>query len=86
MSKHHDQKGNLSTKRIKALKAVRRRQHRVSDQGTLNVSDPAVPIWTLEVLPDHVEKIWQNRSLSQEEVQKAVEVLNKAVEEASKRD
>jgi hypothetical protein len=57
-----------------------------NEQGTLMVSDPAVPVWTWEELPDHVEEIWQNRSLSQETVQKAVEVLNKAVEEASKRD
>jgi hypothetical protein len=57
-----------------------------NEQGTLTVSDPAVPVWTLEELPDHVEEVWQNRSLSQEVVQKAMEVLNKAVEEASKRD
>jgi hypothetical protein len=57
------------------------------EEGTLTVSDPATPIWTLEELPDHVEEIWQGRSLSEETVQKAVEVLDrtvKEVEEANK--
>ena len=50
---------------------------------TLTVDNPAVPVWTLQQLPDHIEEIWQSRSLSEEIVQKAMEVLNKAVEEAS---
>jgi hypothetical protein len=53
-----------------------------SEEGTLTVSDPATPVWTLEELPDHVEEIWQNRNLSEETVQKVVEVLRRTVEEA----
>jgi len=49
-------------------------------EGNLIVDDPAVPVWTLEDLPDHIEEIWQSRSLSQETAEKAVEVLNTAIE------
>ncbi len=53
-----------------------------SEEGTLTVGDPATPVWTLEELTDHVEEIWQNRNLSEETVQKAVEVLHRTVDEA----
>jgi len=35
-------------------------------------------------LPDHVEEIWQNHSLSDEMVRMTVEILSKAVEETDK--
>jgi hypothetical protein len=48
-------------------------------EGTLTVDDPAVPVWTLEELPDHIEELWQKRSLDSEMAQKAVDVLNQTV-------
>jgi len=48
--------------------------------GSLSVKDSAIPVWTQEELPDNVQETWQNRSLSEEVVERVVEVLNEAIE------
>jgi hypothetical protein len=49
------------------------------EQGVLTVEDPATPVWNLEELSDHIEDLWQSRNLSEETVQQAVDVLDRAV-------
>jgi len=49
------------------------------EQGVLTVEDPATPVWDLEELSDHIEDLWQSKSLTEETVQQAVGVLDQAV-------
>jgi Holliday junction resolvase-like predicted endonuclease len=49
------------------------------EQGVLTIEDPATPVWDLEELSDHIEDLWQSKSLTEETVQQAVGVLDQAV-------
>ena len=51
---------------------------------TLDVDDPATPVWKLEVLADHLDEIWQGKGLSETQVAQTIAVLNQAIEDAAK--
>jgi len=56
------------------------------DSENLTVQDPATPVWLLAELPAHVDKLFQDRSLSEKTMQQIANILEQAVKAAVKEE
>jgi Holliday junction resolvase-like predicted endonuclease len=48
-----------------------------SEEGSLTLQDPAVPVWRVHEIQEHIEELWQGRPLSDNAVQEIVKVLER---------
>ena len=51
-----------------------------SEEGSLTLQDPAVPVWRVQEIQEHIEELWQGRPLSNNAVQEIVKVLERKTE------
>ena len=50
------------------------------DESKLTVEDPAVPVWTISNLESHLEDLWRQTRLAEENIQPIVTFLETAIE------
>ncbi|HEX8682147.1 MAG TPA: nuclease-related domain-containing protein [Ardenticatenaceae bacterium] len=48
-----------------------------SEEGSLTLQDPAVPVWRVHEIQEHIEELWQGRPLSDNAAQEIVKVLER---------
>lgn len=48
-----------------------------SEGGSLTLQDPAVPVWRVHEIQEHIEELWQGRPLSDNAAQEIVRVLER---------
>lgn len=49
------------------------------ESDKLSVDDPAIPVWKIDEIQDRLEELWGEQKLSEEQVEKVAEILEKAV-------